>query len=205
MNCHFSPNNHARSLFREKVEDYKNLIKQGKKLCFVWGKEKPMLGYDKELKQHYFNFSDNSDNCVGPYVQKNYWRGWYDEFFYWTPDYPLLPVKQAHAIKKFIELANHEKFFMRDQFTVNGYSPEFSGYLPERIVKLILYPKWNNNIFCNGKTASFTYSMRDDWFFKSNLDLTRKFVSITNSYFKRIDPEGPRTFIRPYQSKRYYL
>jgi hypothetical protein len=206
VNCHFSPNNPARGIFREKIEDYKNLIAEGKKLCFVWGKEKPMIGYDSQFKRHYLHFADNSDNCVGPYVQKNYWQGWYDEFFYWTPDYPLIPVKQAHVIKNFIELTNDQRYFSSDKFTVNGYSPRFNGYLPERFVKLLLYPKWNDKIFCNGKTSSFTYSMRDEWFFKSNLDLTRKFISITNSYFNRIDPDDKtRKFIRPYQSKRYYL
>jgi hypothetical protein len=89
---------------------------------------------------------------------------------------------------------------------MNGYSPRFNGYLPERLAKLLLYPKWSDKIFCNGKTTSFTYSMRDEWFFNSNLDLTRKFISITNSYFNRIDPEDKtRKFICPYQSKRYYI
>ena len=87
-----------------------------------------------------------------------------------------------------------------------GHSPKFNLNLKEKVVKVLLYPKWSNDIFCNGKTSSFTYSARDEWFFKSNLDLTRKFISITNSYYKRIDPEDRvRTFIRPYESKRYYL
>jgi hypothetical protein len=162
------------------------------------------MSYDLELKKHYCFFSDNSDNCVGPYVQKNYWRGWYDEFFYWTPDYPLIPVKQAHVIKNFVDRMDDERYF--DTFSVYGYSPKFKKYLRERFLKSLLYPKWSNDIFCNGKTSSFTYSMRDEWFFKSNLDLTRKFVSITNSYFNRIDPEDKtRRFIHPYQSRKYYL
>ena len=162
------------------------------------------MGYDYERKKHYFYFLDNSDNCVSPYVQRNYYHGWYDEFFYWTPDYPLIPIKQAHVLKNYIDNCdNSSSFWNRGAY---GHSPRFNLNLMERVVKVLLYPKWSNNIFCNGKTPSFTYSMRDDWFFKSNLDLTRKFISITNSYYNRIDPsDKTRTFIHPYESRRYYL
>lgn len=204
VNCHFSPNNPARGIFREKIDDYKNLIAQGKKLCFVWGKEKPLMDYDYERNQHFFFFLDNSDNCVGPYVQKNYYKGWYDEFFYWTPDYPLIPIKQAHVIKNFINSCDDVRSFWEKGLC--GHSPKFNLKLKENVAKVLLYPKWSNDIFCNGKTSSFTYSLRDEWFFKSNLDLTRKFISITNSYYNRIDPnDRVRIFIRPYGSKRYYL
>ena len=204
VNCHFSPNNPARGIFRDKIDDYKNIIASGKKLCFVWGKEKHIMNYDYDRKRHHYYFLDHSDNCVGPYVQKNYYRGWYDEFFYWTPDYPLIPIKQAHVLKNYIDNCdNSSSFWNRGAY---GHSPRFNLNLMERVVKVLLYPKWSNSIFCNGKTPSFTYSMRDDWFFKSNLDLTRKFISITNSYYKRIDPsDKTRTFIRPYESRRYYL
>jgi hypothetical protein len=207
INCHFSPNNPARSMFRESIKEYKDLIDQGKKVCFVWGKEKPMMGYDLETKRHYFHFLDNSDNCVSPHVQKNYYKGWYDEFFYWTPDYPLIPVKQAHVIRNFINSVHDETLYSGFRHNTNGYSPYNDKFLHEKVVKLLLYPKWSNDIFCNGKTSSFTYSMRDDWFWKSNLEQKNKFIDITNTYFKIVDPNesNKRITAYPYWSRKYWI
>jgi hypothetical protein len=206
VNFHFSPNNPAKHLLRDKIDDYKKIIESGKKLCFVWGKEKPVLGFDG---RHYVYFTDNVDNCVGPYVQRNYFKGWYDEFFYWTPDYPLIPVKQAHVIKKFINSSVNEDDFeekCKPQHS-NGYSRKFNKYLKDDVVKTILYPRWSNQIFCNGKTSSYTYSLRDEWFFKSNLDEKKRFIDITNSYFTFVDPENrqERRNIIPQTSGKYYI
>ena len=47
----------------------------------------------------YFAFNDILDNCVNPFVQQRYNDGWYDELFYWSPDYPEIVIKQAHTVK----------------------------------------------------------------------------------------------------------
>jgi len=57
------------------------MISQGKKVCFIWGVEKPNIKYYDG--KHYFCFSER-DNCLGPTVQDNYFNGWYDEYFYWS-------------------------------------------------------------------------------------------------------------------------
>lgn len=203
VNFHLSPNNPARNIFREKIDDYKNIIEQGKKLCFVWGKEKPMLSHDNQ--KTYFQFYDNIDNCVGPYVQHNYHKGWFDELFYWNPDYPLIPVKQSHVILNFIKHCDDIIHFT-EKFSYNGYSKRFKKYLKDETVKMLLYPKWSNDIFCNGKTSSFTYSIRDEWFLKSNLDYLKRFHEITNSCYRLINPsDRVRRNLLPLHSKRYVL
>ena len=205
VNFHFSPNNPAKHLLRDKIQDYKDLIAAGKKVCFVWGKEKPFVMFDHSLNKHYVSFCDNVDNCVGPYVQRNYYKGWYDELFYWTPDYPLIPVKQAHVIVNYLKICND-----RDQFTTsrtfNGFSQKFDMYLRDNTIKTLIYPKWSNDIFCNGKTASFTYSSRDLWFFKSNLNNLNRYLQITDSYFNKIDSDNKtRRSIRPQTSRKYWI
>ena len=204
-NFHMSPNNPARSLFREKIDDYKNLIAQGKKLCFVWGKEKPMLKYSRQSNKHFVEFHDSIDNCITPYVQKNYYKGWYDELFYWTPDYPLIPVKQAHVIVNYLKICND-----RDQFTTsrtfNGFSQKFDMYLRDNTIKTLIYPKWSNDIFCNGKASSFVYSLRDEWFLKSNLENRKRFMEIADSYFRTVDPDDhERKSTWPLRSGAYYI
>ena len=184
VNFHFSPNNPAKHIIRDKVQDYKDLIASGKKVAFVWGKEKPRIKtYEGK---YYFQFLDNVDNCVGPYTQRRYHQGWYDELFYWSPDFPLIPIKQAHIVKNYVK---------NNDISIN-----------DELLKYLLYPKWSNSIFNNGKTSSFTYSARDEWFLKSNLDNLKKFHSVTDYYFNNINPKDTiRKKIKPVFSKRYWL
>jgi len=212
INCHFSPNNPARAMFRETISDYKNMIAEGKKLCFVWGKEKPYVDHDQTLNKFYVHFLDNGDNCVSPYVQKKYYHGWYDEFFYWTPDFPLIPVKQAHVLLNFakqVDEINRNKVLHTHQsgtVVVEGLRLLKNMSVNSNIVKRLLYPKWSDSIFCNGKTSSFTYSLRDDWFFLGNLEQKKRFIEITNTYYNRIDPtDKKRITILPMFSRKYYL
>jgi hypothetical protein len=57
------------------------------------------------------------------------------------------------------------------------------------MLKLLIYPKWSNAIFSNGKTPNFTYSIRDTWFLK-DVDYSKKFIEITDSYFSKIHDES---------------
>jgi hypothetical protein len=154
-------------------------------------------------------FTDNIDNTVGPYVQRNYYKGWYDELFYWTPDFPELPIKQAHVLNNFIKHCEDRNLFEsinEERFQPNGFSNRFDMHLKDPYVKTVLYPKWSNDIFCNGKTASFTYSIRDSWFLKGNLDATARYMQISDSYFKHVDSENKtRRSIRPQFSQRYWI
>lgn len=208
VNFHLSPNNPAKHLMRDKIKDYADLIAAGKKLCFVWGKEKPLMKV--ENGKHYFMFCDSIDNTVGPYVQRNYFKGWYDELFYWSPDYPLIPVKQAHVIKNYLEHATDTNEFepvRDDKFQINGYSKKLNMYLRDERVKTLLYPKWSNDIFCNGKASSFTYSLRDEWFLKSNLDKAQRYYQVVDSYYKAIDHDDTkrRRNVVPHYSPKYWL
>jgi hypothetical protein len=208
VNRHFSLNNPARHTLREKVDDYRNMITAGKKLCFVWGLEKPTLYYDNG--RYYTQFTDQFDNVIGPYVQQRFSQGWYDEAFYWSPDMPSITVKQAHILKNFVSTVNDEHFY-QDKPSQYGYNADIKKYLTVETVKILLYPKWKNSIFCNGKAASMVYSERDSWFFDSNLAQHERFDNIVASYFKTIgnfwanDEKDYLKGIKGHISPRYYL
>lgn len=204
INFHFSPNYPARCLLREKIEDYKNIINSGKKLCFVWGKEKPFIKYDN--KQHFF-FIDNVDNAVSPHVQRKYFDGWYDELFYWTPDYPLLPVKMSHVIKNYLDISEDtDNYFINENKAINYYSTKLDMFLKPNHVKLLLYPKWSDIIHDAGKPLSLTYSQRDFWFLSSKMDKRNRYIDITNNYFDTFQTRDVfRNAVMIFESKKYYL
>ena len=70
VNRYFSINNPSRALFRDKIDDYKNMIAAGKRVAFIWGVEKPKIEHDAQGMYSYF--VDAIDNCVSPYVQERY-------------------------------------------------------------------------------------------------------------------------------------
>jgi len=184
-NHSFSPNNTMKSVFRENIKDYKDLIDKGKKLCFIWGSEKPQIEYKPDTQSWHISFLDIFDNCVGPYVQSKYNQGWYDELFYWTPDYPEMVVKQAHAVKNFIERVEDKKFYQKNQ-SPYGYNKKLKMFLTADSCKLAIYPKWDSNTFVARKPyfggvrpgyGYLAYSERDRWFFSSSQDLVQKYES----------------------------
>ena len=187
VNFHLSPNNPARHLFRDKIQDYKDIINSGKKLVFVWGKEKPII------KNNKFCFADNIDNCVGPYVQRKYNEGWYDELFYWTPDFPIIPVKQYHIIMNFLKLSDDKNLFEISK-NKNGYSEKFKMSIKDEVIKSLLYPKWSNDIFCNGKAHSMVFSERDRWFLNSNIENKKNYLKIV-TFMTNILPEKRKKLI----------
>ena len=204
INYHPSINNPAKHLFRRYIDDYKNMIAQGKKVCFIWGKEKPIINFIDN--KHQFNFVDSSDNCVGPLCQDNYYNGWYDEFFYWSPDCPLIPIKQVHIIKKFVAICHSHNCYVNYR-TPNGYNSVINKYLKDEIFKTLIYPKWSNSIYCNGKTATgYTFSERDEWFHKSNDSLVKRYVEIVDSFRARIkDKTNKYDTLLPFYSKKYVI
>ena len=170
-NHSLSPNNIVKGMFRETVPDWQHIIDQGKSLCFVWGFEKPQLGYDEHGV--YVQFVDTMDNCVGPYSQLNYANGWYDELFYWTPDLPEIVVKQAHTVQRFVETCNMPYFYSAN-CSPYGYNKNIKMWITHDAIKEIIYPRWDPTTFTNGKSPTgavnyLVYSPRDEWLWKSNL------------------------------------
>jgi hypothetical protein len=208
LNNHFTVNHIAKNNFRDKIKDYADLIAQGKSVCFVWGIEKPQIFPDGD--RHYLQFFDMMDNCVSPYAQARIKQGWYDELFYWTPDMPELVIKQAHALLEFTETCHMPEFY-QDKPNRYGYNRTLKQYVTSAAAKLILYPSWDPNTYCNGKPSNMVFSERDDWFWNGNSDQVTMMKSLADRFFTKIgsywinDGVNPRSGIKCHCSPRYYL
>lgn len=207
INTNLSPNNHARNMWRLRIQDYQDIISAGKKLCFVWGSEKPTVYWENRW---YMLFQDMIDNCVGPFNQLNYSQGWFDELFYWTPDMPEISIKQGHVIRKFCETINDPKWYQRSK-TRYGYNRLIDMYLTESSIKQILYPRWNPATYCDGKSPNFIISARDEWLAQGNIDSTQNFHALLNQWICKLDPywlNDPADITKGIKgciSPRYYL
>lgn len=192
VNQSLSPNNVIKSYFRHDIKDYKDLINQGKSVCFIWGSDKPQIFNDEQ--GYYFAFLDIMDNCVSPYVQNQYQQGWYDELFYWSPDFPLIPVKQAHVVKKFLDNVNDPSYYQK-KHSPYGYNKTINQYISVHTIKKIIYPKWHDDIFMADyhgigrglrKPNFLTYSERDEWLFYADPDLGKKTLDMIASSIEHL-------------------
>lgn len=190
INHSFSPNNGVKCRFRQSVPAYRDIINQGKRLCFIWGMEKPQIGLDD--CGWYFQFLDTIDNCVDPCTQRNYDQGWFDELFYWAPDMPEIVIKQSHIVKRFCETC-HDTQFYQNKKSPYGYNKTLNMYITMDAIKQIIYPFWDVNTFTSGKSKPIregmgylAFSERDQWFFDSNIDEAAKYESHMWSFIKQL-------------------
>ena len=222
VNYFYSISAIGRNLLRERVKDWMDLINSGKKVAFVWGKEKPRVQYDNLTKKFYFQFFDHIDDCVSPYIQYNHNKGFYDEFFYWSPDCPLIPVIQSHIIKKFIETCDDKSFYSQFSGLLTPINPKLNMRLDIKTLKSLIYPKWSNNTFNVGKATFFipnnpisdyfTFTNRDKKFLNDNTEEKTEYLKFMNSYLQKFknkefytNKTGTFLNMKTLYSKRYYL
>jgi len=208
INCNFTPATVFKDYLRTEIEDYRNLIAAGKKLCFVLGIDKPQMFYDAQ--GHYLQFFDFFDITATPEVQRNYHKGHYDEMFYYTPDMPEIVIKQAHTIKRFLDTCNDPQFY-QSKSNANGYNPRLNQYLTDATLKQLIYPRWNNNTFQSGKSGMKFFSKRFQWIWDSNIAEKERYLSAGRSLFERLgeywvnDPADITKGAKGHASPKYYI
>ena len=164
INMLLAPNALARDGLGYKVKEWADMIAQGKKLCLLWGVDKPRLA--QENNKYVVRFLDIVDNCatVNSMMGMNDYR---DELFYWTPSFPKILIKQGHMIKSWLEKNWASSPFMTTSPTGLAYK-EHNGtkhWLNNHGLHNIIYPQWDISTFDSGKPASIVFSPRDQWFF----------------------------------------
>lgn len=141
------------------------MINQGKRVCFVQGIDKPRVhGING---QYYFKFIDMVDGAVSAHNQMAN-RPWeFDELFYWSPDLPQIPVKQAHVIKKFLQqgaMSSELSASIHDGICSVIINKQFYT-LPMDKMHALIYPYWYPVMY-QAKALSLFFTPRDEWFFK---------------------------------------
>ncbi len=192
----FAPNQLARTYLRERIADYQNLIKSGKRVCFVWGADKVRVHQAGD--RYYVHFLDFIDAYgVGPRTQQLNRDGEFDELFYWSPDCPKLVAKQAHLVKNY--LLNPPATEINSRWLSNSLEETCTQWTGRRILlqssptpgtedqqmfitrdglHRIIYPDWDPDTFTLGKPASSIFTPRDGWWLKdTNGDFQKKYLA----------------------------
>jgi len=172
INSTVSINNVARQWLREWDPEFKR-IKDNKRMCFVWGHDKPRTMHrDGKFGLH---FMDLNDNCVGPRVQLLNDPGWNDELFYNSPDLPEIPIKQAHEIMRWTKATDPGHPGWTKEITGLGHVIKHQGiewdayWLTSEAISSIVYPWFNPWQYCADKPNNAIFSDRDTWFWKDQV------------------------------------
>lgn len=161
----FSASMASRNKIHEASIGAMKTVEQGKTVGFVLGMDKPRIFYHNHTYQTAF-LDLNMTMSIGPkdLLQGNNW--FVDELFYYTPDLPRLPIKQAHMMKNFF-LQNPQLRYIVEDANVRSWAYRDEYY---EICKSVCYPNWNRNAFQTKKISNPTLSENDAWYFKSNID-----------------------------------
>lgn len=170
-NAQFSPNAMSRRYIREREQDYLNLFAQGKRVCFIWGCDKPRINLERDGR-YALRFVDVADNCMNPITQTLN-RPWeLDEFFFWSPDAKDLLCKQGHVLMRYLKNVPEQDINSRwlsrsgnvlGNTVINGKM----WYLTNDGCHRLVYEDWHPDTYSSGK-ADFLlmWSPRDEWFLK---------------------------------------
>lgn len=195
----------------EKLTHIRKLAEQGKKIAIVYGVDKPILFFDNENNIGTL-LSDLAANVPRPAFNDRY-SNVENVLFYYAPELPLMQVKQAHVLAKWIHLP--ENWFAKSKMwddripLVSIEQERIRHSFYERAIVPCIYPSTHRKIFQGHKPTRSFLGEHDDWFYKMHHN-TRTFDMI-ESDFRNFINEVDITYLNPSRTgfklhtKRYII
>lgn len=167
----FDPTCMVRSKFHKIFREHSEMRHKGKKVGFVYGIDKPRLIRDDN--SIYFAFLDimfstsvlPTNDIKGEFYEN-------DEFFYWTPNMPELPIKMSHVVVAQLKATNQLNLIKH----VDNIAT-FHDEIYYKQVNRAIFPAWNHNIWQVKKPTSAIYNEQSKWFLDSGLEAKLKWES----------------------------
>ena len=144
-------------------EGHKDLAETGKKICVLYGIDKPKICIkDGRWWMYFLDLQANHSQS-----QTGYYNNITNEYFYWQGDLPELVIKQAHTIRNWFlkPEIKHLQFLMR---WPNHSIAHRGAY--EQLAKPLIYPDYNPTTWQTVKSTNAFYSEMTWWFFKNFKD-----------------------------------
>ena len=167
----FTPDQMVRSKFHKIFREHNALLDKGKSVGFIYGIDKPRIARDE--KSIYCMFIDlimttgtnNSNDILG-----ENWEN--DEFFYWTPNFPEIIIKQAHLVANFVK-ENNQLYDIR---YVDEHGFHDQDYY--QIANRIIYPNWDHGLWQIDKPTAGTLGHElTEWFYDAESTHFKKWRS----------------------------
>lgn len=146
------------------VTDWKNLANAGHKIAFITGTDKPRVRHHPDGSWT-FQFIDMFDNSVTPAQQASNDNIGAPEFFFWSPSSPMIVVKQAHTVKRYLQHAKATDPYLttKSNGLANCWIDGKEYWLTVEGMHRLIYPNWQPIPF-QAKNPSPILSQRSKWF-----------------------------------------
>lgn len=143
------------------IQEFHDMNAAGKRVGVIQGIEKPRLECVNGRWSFYFN------DWSSWFGQKHYFRDMstYDEFFYWTPELPEIPIKQAYIAARYFDYLDQHNihYEYRNNQMANVVIRKSGSYTNWEFANHIIYPFWRQGTFSVGKTfESYIVNARDN-------------------------------------------
>ena len=164
-----SANSLTRSFLRDYIADYRNIIDSGRRMCFVWGTEKPRITViDGRYHAMFLDLFSETNIRIQSLAN----QGYFDEWFYWAPTTAAMVAKQCHTI---IRALQHSQSMPGWSSSVQqgSHCPQHKlngQYLRNDIYHTLIYPGWDVTTLVQPKPKNLLLSERDDWFWNQTPD-----------------------------------
>ena len=109
--------------------------KIGKKICVLYGADKPVFNIIKENLLYCFIDLGR----IAPGQNQRNSVSYTPKMFFWSSDAPLIPIKQSHIFKKFLQLCDKQTY----QKIVNN----LEDFRESTLLKKLIYPDYDPGIY----------------------------------------------------------
>jgi hypothetical protein len=141
-------------------DEVRKQFDKNKKIAIILGIDKPKTLISKN--KFYLRFNDRTANMVSIVNHFKDYTNSTVEYFYWDPSCTKMLCKQAHVIKRWLEIApQYKKIWDVDTTTYKLVVLEH-----ERLLRNIIYTNWNPDWFQVDKPESDWFCEFDHWFIK---------------------------------------
>lgn len=140
------------------VDDHKKTLDTGRKVCVLWGVDKPKVCIKD--KKWYLYFMDVQANCSNPDL--GVWDNVTNEYFFWSPDLPALLCKQGHIIRRWFDLPTNTYLQHLARWPNYSFAQRTTF---EHIIKPLIYPDYDPTTFQTSKPTNSFYNEMDHWFY----------------------------------------
>jgi hypothetical protein len=202
QNVSFAPFTAVKDDLKMSQEHWRKMFINGRKVGFISGVDKPKVIIDEKYNCRYLFSCPAIAAAVSPAMQyrNNPWE--FDELFYWSPDFPKIPIKQAHIIKNFFKQNGIEKFKKSPRMLGSAIKQPPIGvfvliqgndYLRNEELNRLIYPYWYNipyqykalNLILYEKESWFINKMNSEEQAKNWKIITQKVLEITKTDYRK--------------------
>lgn len=169
-------------ILKSNILDHRKLAEQGKRVCYLWGHEKPCIRivdqyYCVTIPDGFSGFGAKQYN--NRQILKNNFNNFYDEAFYICRESPEISIKQGHMLANLMASMSPDDDRLRKIWGIPIFGPFVMYKLVDRMnsiwlskpaIDKCLYPRALMDRFGDDKLyrGSTLFSIKDNWFYKSN-------------------------------------